>query len=221
MSATAPRSAGGLSPLQSAATSLTGISELPHPRFEHASESHTLRFLGDSILRDIAKPVDDLAEVTPSLLRAMRRELRAGGVGIAAPQLGVSLRVIVLKYGRSNEFHAYLNPRIVAHSVEMADSVGEGCLSIPGFRFTMRRHAHVQVALEDLQGKVCRRNASGLEAFAFQHEIEHLDGKLLVDRVGVERRREAERVVAAHLEKIQNLQKLQNLQKSAVVAGGV
>ena len=95
------------------------------------------------------------------------------GIGIAAPQLGVSLPVILINTG--NYRRAMINPHIIKHSSQTVMSK-EGCLSFPGTQATIKRYKRVKVQWLDIHGKVKKANLSGLESRVAQHEIDHLNG---------------------------------------------
>ncbi len=118
----------------------------------------------------IERLIDDMIE-TMQLAR---------GVGLAAPQVGVSLRVIVLQMPGEEPF-ALINPEIVERAGEQ--DVTEGCLSVPGFCGQIRRPAEVVVKGKDRSGKATRIKASGLLAEALGHEIDHLNGMLYIDHL--------------------------------------
>ena len=117
----------------------------------------------------IQRLIDDMLETMP----------QAGGVGLAAPQVGVSLRVIVLQMP-DEEPIALVNPEIVKRSGER--EVHEGCLSVPGYAGEIKRSESVTVKGRDRQGKAIRIKATGLMAQALEHELDHLDGVLYVDK---------------------------------------
>lgn len=125
--------------------------------------------------------VDDMVETL----------LAAPGVGLAAPQVAVSQRVIVVRlpddeesraeYGdEAGKLYVFVNPEIIKTSKEMVEGV-EGCLSIPGYVGRVTRHEQVVVKGFDRRGKPQRIKASGWLARVFQHEIDHLDGRLYID----------------------------------------
>lgn len=125
--------------------------------------------------------VDDMVETM----------LDAPGVGLAAPQIAVSQRVIVIKlpddeesqkeYGdEAGKLYVVANPEILKPSKEMVEGV-EGCLSIPGYLGTVERHEKITVTGLDRHGKPFRKKAEGWLARVFQHEIDHLDGQLYID----------------------------------------
>jgi peptide deformylase len=118
----------------------------------------------------IQRLIDDMLETMP----------QAGGVGLAAPQIGVSLRVIVLQMP-DEEPIAIINPEIVKRSGER--EVSEGCLSVPGYTGEIKRSESVTVKGQDRHGKTIRLKATGLMAQALQHELDHLDGVLYVDHL--------------------------------------
>ena len=105
------------------------------------------------------------------------------GVGLAATQVGVPLRIFVASpTGGAADRQVYLNPRIVSY--EGTTTNEEGCLSVPGVNTKIKRHAKVTLEAMGLDGKAILVQADGLLARIFQHETDHLDGKLLVDRMG-------------------------------------
>ncbi len=148
--------------------------------------------LGHPMLRQVARPVaavDDLG--LQHLIDQMLLTVRAAnGVGIAAPQLAYSLRVLVvasrpnLRYPHAPlmEPTVLINPRLVAASGDL-DLGWEGCLSVPGVRGRVPRHRTVEVEYCDRQGQTHRQVWSGFVARIFQHEADHLDGKVFLDRV--------------------------------------
>ncbi|MFP4322576.1 MAG: peptide deformylase [Anaerolineales bacterium] len=118
--------------------------------------------------------------------------LKAPGVGLAAPQVAVSQRVIVVRLPDDDDardefgdeagvLYVVINPEIVRASDDMVEGV-EGCLSIPGFMGTVDRHERVTIKGLDRQGKPLRIKAEGWLARVFQHEIDHLDGVLFIDK---------------------------------------
>ncbi len=147
-------------------------------------ETEVIKF-GASILRQTCTPVsqvdDDIRSLISGLFASMRK---AEGVGLAAPQIGVLKRVIVVDVSGQEPDRppmALINPEIVA-----ADGVQngeEGCLSFPDLYGEVRRAARVEVQALDADGRPVRISADGFLARALQHEIDHLDGKLFIDHV--------------------------------------
>lgn len=138
----------------------------------------------DPILHEKAKPVDEITEETRALLQDMADTMYAeDGVGIAAPQVGVSLRLVCIDLGSGDErglgLMKIVNPEIVSREGEIEWE--EGCLSVPEFRRTMKRSAKLTVKYLDENGEQRKIEAEGLLAVAFQQEIDHLDGKLIID----------------------------------------
>ncbi len=135
-------------------------------------------------LRKKSKPIEmvELASTnTQTFLAELAETMKhADGVGIAAPQVGVQKRVIIVQTPNGPE--AFVNPKIVSSSLRKVESE-EGCLSVPGVFGIVKRHQKVKVKALDRHGKKQLRKASGLEAIIFQHEIDHLDGVLFIDKV--------------------------------------
>ena len=152
-----------------------------------------IRRLGDPVLKSSATPVDRFDE---SLRRQVARMAGimndAYGVGLAAPQLGVSQRLLVYRVGPDAPVIVLANPEIEWASDD-SEGLEEGCLSIPGITVDVERPVHVRVRALDEQGEPRSVEASGLEARVIQHEIDHLDGVLILDRTSREQRREAMR----------------------------
>ena len=106
----------------------------------------------------------------------------AMGIGLAAPQVGVSHRVLVYRVEPDTPITALVNPEI-EWSGEETEVVEEGCLSLPAVHVDVERPVHVRVRARDEHGEEIRVEASGLEARVIQHELDHLDGLLFLDRV--------------------------------------
>lgn len=132
------------------------------------------------VLRRKAKPVGRVTRQIKELIDGMIEVMHnAGGVGLAAPQVGVSKRVIVAEV--AERLHVLVDPQIIAAAGE---EVGiEGCLSIPGIVAEVPRAARVTVRGKNRKGKGIRVTAEGLLARVLQHEVDHLDGVLFLDRV--------------------------------------
>jgi peptide deformylase len=135
----------------------------------------------DSVLRQKAKKVSRIDGSLQRLIDNMIKTMQwANGVGLAAPQVGVPLRVIVVQMP-GEEPIVLINPEIIKRTGEQ--EVIEGCLSVPGYYGEIKRSAGVTVKGKDRHGKVTRIRAEGLMAEALEHEIDHLDGKLYIDHV--------------------------------------
>jgi peptide deformylase len=150
-----------------------------------------VRRLGDPILKSRATPVDRFDDALRGQVGRMAGLMSdALGVGLAAPQLGVSQRLLVYRVGFDAPVIALANPEIEWTS-EDAETLEEGCLSIPGITVDVERPVYVRVRAQDEDGQERRVEASGLEARVIQHEMDHLDGVLILDRTTREQRREA------------------------------
>jgi peptide deformylase len=150
-----------------------------------------IRRLGDPVLKSRATPVDRFDD---SLRRQVSRMAGlmndALGVGLAAPQLGISQRLLVYRVGPDAPVITLANPEIEWSSSE-SEGGEEGCLSIPGVTVDVERPLHVRVRGQDEQGEERLVEASGLEARVIQHEVDHLDGVLILDRTDREERKRA------------------------------
>lgn len=140
-----------------------------------------LRVYPDPVLRQKAKRVKKIDRSISKLIDDMVETMYAtGGVGLAAPQVGVSLRVAVIEIP-GEETIVLVNPEIVKRSGEM--EVTEGCLSVPGYRGDIKRSARVTAKALDRNGKEFRIKGEGLLAEALEHEIDHLNGTLYIDHL--------------------------------------
>ena len=150
-----------------------------------------IRTFGDPVLRQRAREVDKLTDLHRRLVDDMIETMRAApGVGLAGPQIGVVERVFV--YEVEEDVGAIVNPTITFRSPE-TEVDDEGCLSLPGLLYPVERHASVLLEGLDVDGEPVLKGAEGLLARVFQHEIDHLDGVLFVDRLPPELRRQAMR----------------------------
>jgi len=145
-------------------------------------------------LRRSCKPVEEAVWKNPKFAGFIKSMVQtmygAQGVGLAANQVGVDLRAIVLECRASKRYpgsphfplQAYVNPRVVSASKKM-DVDWEGCLSIPGYRGLVPRHQSLVVEAQRPDGTKLRRRVSGFEARVFQHEIDHINGFVYIDRM--------------------------------------
>ena len=135
--------------------------------------------VGDEALRKVCRPVDKITPRILTLLDDMIDTMHAAdGVGLAAPQVGVLRRVVVIETPEDGLFEL-INPKIIAYSGEQEGE--EGCLSVPGRWGITKRPMHVTVRALNRRGEVVDYTGSGLLAKAFCHELDHLDGKLYID----------------------------------------
>ncbi len=150
---------------------------------------------GDPVLKSKASPV---AEFGPELRAEVERMIAimrdAMGVGLAATQLGMLRRVLVFQAGPDSEPTALVNPRVEWLSDE-AVVAEEGCLSLPRVSMEVERPLHARFSGRDTAGEAIEIEASGLEARVLQHEIDHLDGVLILDRTEREQRKGALRAL--------------------------
>jgi peptide deformylase len=141
-----------------------------------------VRRYGDPVLRRRATPVEavtpDLRRLVDDMIETMYDEV---GIGLAAPQVGVSVRLMVVGDEEGRGAQVLLNPAITAQGG--AVTAEEGCLSLPGIFAPVTRAEWVTLAAEDLEGRPVAITARGLRARVFQHEIDHLDGVLFIDRL--------------------------------------
>ncbi|MGE4467374.1 peptide deformylase [Sphaerochaeta sp.] len=143
--------------------------------------------LGEEVLREKCQKVTEFDNALRILVDAMFDTMdEADGVGLAAPQVGVTKRLFVIHI-RGAEKRAYINPQIIETSIETSTDE-EGCLSIPGVWHDVQRPARVTVQAQDVEGKVFQVKADGLLARALQHENDHLNGVLFIDRLSDEER---------------------------------
>jgi peptide deformylase len=145
---------------------------------------HPVRRYPDPVLRKVAQKITDISTELCNLSEDMVATMRAAhGIGLAANQIGVSLRIISLEVGLEKEAPplVLLNPEIL--EVVSEETAEEGCLSLPGFYETVKRARQVLVKAVTLEGKEFSMECEGLLARAFQHEIDHLNGILLVDHL--------------------------------------
>jgi peptide deformylase len=142
-----------------------------------------IRYLGDPVLRRPTRPVEDVNDAIRDLIEDMIESMQeAQGVGLAAPQIGVGLQVVVLGMPDEEPF-ALVNPRVKsATGTRVMDA--EGCLSVPGYRGTLNRSVRVTVEALDAHGHKIEITAEDdLLAEALEHEVDHLNGVLYVDHI--------------------------------------
>jgi peptide deformylase len=159
-----------------------------------AALAHIRKF-GDPVLKTRARPVDRFDAALRAEVQQMGALMNdALGVGLAATQLGVLHRVLVYRVQQQAELAALVNPEIEWRSGE-EEIAEEGCLSLPGVLVDVERPIYIRVRARDEHGEPILVEASGLEARVIQHEIDHLDGKLIIDRTSRDQRKEALRTL--------------------------
>lgn len=151
--------------------------------------------MGHPVLREVARPLADEEIQSPDLIQLIEDMTdtlhAAGGIGLAAPQVNRSMQLAIIEIGETPGRYgdlpaapliAYINPTITVLSTE-EEGFWEGCLSIPGLRGYVERPQYIQVDYLNLQGEPSRILLEGFLATVFQHEFDHLQGKLFIDRM--------------------------------------
>jgi peptide deformylase len=165
----------------------------PEVAARRAAAMSFVRQFGDPVLKNRAIEVDRFDDALQSQVARMAGLMDdALGVGLAAPQLGISQRLLVYRVGPDAPVVALVNPEI-EWSSDDEEAGEEGCLSIVGINVDVERPIHVRVRARDELGEERVVEASGLEARVIQHEIDHLDGVLILDRTPRDQRRRAMR----------------------------
>lgn len=198
---------------QEATVALPGPEPEPEPEYEPGQEREPVREidqerlalrslalqhvrkLGDPALRSSALAVERFDQaLLDEVDRMGRLMVDSMGIGLAATQLGVLHRLLVYRVQADSSVLALVNPELEWSGHEL-ETMEEGCLSLPGVHVDIERPLHVRVRARDEHGESLRIEASGLEARVIQHEIDHLDGVLILDRASREQRREAMRAM--------------------------
>lgn len=176
-----------------------------------------IKTAGAPVLKKKAVQIKEITEKIRTLANDMADTmLTAGGLGIAAPQVGVSLRLIVVDFGyldfekaesagekpKEAEFRpvAMINPEIIEKNGKT--SISEGCLSVPGYRAPVERSERIKIKFTNIEGEEIIMEADGLTSIAFQHEIDHIDGILFIDRISSLKRGIAIKKVKKFLEDV-------------------
>lgn len=136
----------------------------------------------DSILRKKCQEVKEINNEVSKLIEAMKKKtIEAEGVGLAANQVGVEKRIIVIQTENGPE--AFINPKLLKKSEE-TETLEERCLSLPGIRLDIKRAKKVVIEAQDTERRILQIEAKNLIARVFQHEIDHINGKLIIDHIG-------------------------------------
>ena len=168
----------------------------PEAAARRAAAMSFVRRWGDPVLKSRATPVDRFDETLQQQAQRMAGIMRdAIGVGLAAPQLGISQRLLVYRIGSDAPVITLVNPELEWQSDDDRETLEEGCLSIPTVVVDVERPVHVRVRAQDEHGEERLVEASGLEARVIQHEMDHLDGVLMLDRASRADRKEALRAL--------------------------
>ncbi len=167
----------------------------PETRAKREAALRHVRKYGDPALRTRARPVDVFdAALADEVRRMGELMVDALGIGLAAPQLGVMHRVLVYRVEPDAPLGVLVNPEIEWFGEEL-ETMEEGCLSLPGVGVDVERPVQVRVRALDATGAPLELEASGLEARVIQHEVDHLDGVLILDRTSRDQRKQAMRAM--------------------------
>jgi peptide deformylase len=167
----------------------------PETRARRDAALRYVRKYGDPSLRSRARPVETFDAALADEVRRMAALMDdALGIGLAATQLGVMHRVLVYRVDRDAPLGVLINPELEWSGQEL-ESMEEGCLSLPGVGVDVERPVHVRVRAVDERGTPLLVEASGLEARVIQHEMDHLDGVLILDRTSRDQRKQAMRAL--------------------------
>jgi len=167
----------------------------PETRARRDAALRLVRKYGDPSLKSRALPVERFDDALREEVRRMGQLMHdALGIGLAATQLGVMHRVLVYRVEREAPVAALVNPVLEWAGTE-TEALEEGCLSLPGVLVDVERPIHVRVRALDEQGEEILIEASGLEARVIQHEMDHLDGVLILERTSRAQRKEAMRIL--------------------------
>ncbi len=159
-----------------------------------AALAHVRQF-GDPVLKSRARPVERFDDELRAELERMGRIMADSlGIGLAATQVGKLHRVLVYRVEPDSPIVAVINPD-VEWSGDEQETIEEGCLSLQGVHVDVERPVYVRVRAQDERGEPIVIEASGLEARVLQHEIDHLDGVLILDRTSRDQRKEAMRIL--------------------------
>jgi peptide deformylase len=141
----------------------------------------TVRLYGDPVLRQVATPVREITAEIKRIIADMTETMwHQVGIGLAAPQVGLPYRILVMDDGKGGA-QALINPEIESRSGTIREE--EGCLSLPGIFGVVERSKTITVRAMDADGKPVSLEATGLKARIVQHELDHLDGVLFIDRL--------------------------------------
>jgi peptide deformylase len=174
----------------------------PETRARREAALRMVRKYGDPVLRSRALEIAHFDERLVEEARRMGQVMDdAFGIGLAATQVGLMHRVLVYRVEPDAPVSALVNPQIQWCSKEQ-EIAEEGCLSLPGVLVEVERPVHIELAGRDERGEPLVIEASGLEARVIQHEIDHLDGVLILDRTPRAQRKEAMRTLRERLEEM-------------------
>jgi len=144
----------------------------------------------DKFLKQPTRPVEQIDEAIQSIIDKMTKTMyEAPGIGLAASQVGLDQSIIIydISSGEDHDLQVLINPEIISYEGSML-SEAEGCLSVPDFRADVKRAEKVMVKGLDRKGNPVSIEAEGMQAIVLQHEIDHLNGKLFIDRISALKR---------------------------------
>jgi peptide deformylase len=177
------------------------VTEEPHARLDPETRARRdaalklVRKYGDPVLKSRALEIDRFDDALREEVRRMGQLMHDGlGIGLAATQVGVMHRVLVYRVEPEAAIAALVNP-VLEWASDEKEGMEEGCLSLPGVLVGVDRPIHIRVSAHDETGEPILVEASGLEARVIQHEMDHLDGVLILDRTGRDERKQAMRVL--------------------------
>ncbi len=172
----------------------------PEARARREAALKHVRKYGDPVLRSRALAIERFdAELLEEVARMGRLMQNAYGIGLAATQVGVMHRLLVYRTELEGAIAALVNP-VLEWASGASEGAEEGCLSLPGVAVEVDRPIHVRVSAQDERGQPILIEASGLEARVIQHEMDHLDGVLILDRTSRDQRKQAMRALREALE---------------------
>jgi peptide deformylase len=172
----------------------------PETRARRDAALKLVRKYGDPVLRSRALEIERFDEALREEIRRMGQLMHDSlGIGLAATQLGTLHRVLVYRVEHGSPVNVLINPELEWSGKEK-ESMEEGCLSLPGVHVDVERPVNVRVRAQDVTGRPIAVEASGLEARVIQHEMDHLDGVLILDRTPRDQRKEAMRVLREQAE---------------------
>lgn len=167
----------------------------PEVAARRAAALRLVRQWGDPVLKSRAREIDRFDDDLRTQIRQMGRIMEdALGIGLAATQIGKLQRVLVYRVEPDSPINAVVNP-VIEWAGDELETAEEGCLSLQGVLVDVERPLHVRVSGRDEHGEPITIEASGLEARVLQHEIDHLDGILILDRTSRDQRKQALRIL--------------------------
>ena len=172
----------------------------PETRARRDAALRLVRQYGDPVLRARALPVDAFEPSLGDEARRMGQLMQeALGIGLAATQVGVMHRLLVYRVDPEDPLGVLVNP-VLEWASDETEAMDEGCLSLPGVLVEVERPVQVRVRAQDERGEPLTVEAAGLEARVIQHEMDHLDGVLILDRTSREQRKQAMRAMREALD---------------------